>query len=676
MIDNKDAPILNNKEEKLAALKLTVVQYVIVAVLAILLYNLFRVGVVGATAFRALAEQNSIRRVSIIAARGRLFDRENRLIVSNYTSATCVLFIPRDRNIENDLPLIARGLHLDLEQLRSAVHRHNDLLSYGEVAVKQDLTQDEKAFIEARRNELPELQIIEETRRLYPRDGFAAHLIGYSGRVNGEDIKNLHHTAFLPGDYVGKTGVEQTYDEVLRGQDGFRDVIVDSLGRQLGTLRTQNAVTGRDLRLTIDNDLQRTAELALGARNGAVVAMDPRNGEVLALVSRPSYDANMFSLRVDSNDWNHLTTDVNHPLVNNAIQAQLAPASTFKILMSVAGLQEGIAQDLEINCTGGWDPYGKFHHCHDRHGAVNIHNAIPFSCDTFYYILGDKLGIDKISEYAMRFGFGQRTGIDLPDEKPGLMPSSEWSLNERHTKWLPDETLDVSIGQGPIEASPIQLARIIGGIASGGHFVRPHLVFPDQLSARFRDSLLARLTGSGNANLPISPANWTIVTDGMAEVTQAGMFHTAPRAHLEGIDFAGKTGTAQVNGHEALSHTTRTAADLTNVWFVGVTPRRNPELVVAVLWQNGASSSDAACIAAQVVSAYVQKKRRIEHNLSPGTATSQAEVGAVWLKASPMNSKQLEAAPQTQLERFFIHSGQIAAENPANGRAYATDAPN
>ena len=229
-----------------------------------------------------------------------------------------------------------------------------------------------QAFIEAHRNELPELETIDVERRLYPRDGFAAHLIGYVGEVSEEDLNNPRYAAYEPGDVVGKAGVEETYDQLLRGQDGSRDVIVDSHGREVGYLRTQHAIPGQDLKLTIDIDMQRAAELALGDANGAVVAMDPRNGEILAMVSHPSYDPNAFAVRINRNDWNELINNPNHPLMNKAIQDQLAPGSTFKIIMSAAGLQEGVAQDMHVNCVGGGDFYGRFFHCDHHHGVLNI----------------------------------------------------------------------------------------------------------------------------------------------------------------------------------------------------------------------------------------------------------------------------------------------------------------
>ena len=658
-----------NREEKLPTLKLTVVQYGILLLMLALAAGLWRLQILGASNYRVLAEQNRIRKEPILAARGKLFDRENRLIVDNYPSVSCFLVREQNLNVDADLPLIAKGLNLDLEQLRATLRRFRASPGYQPIPIKLDITADEDAFIEAHRNELPELETVHEERRLYPRDGFASHIIGYVGEVSEDDLNNPRYAYYEPGDVVGKAGVEETYDELLRGQDGSRDVIVDSHGREVGYLGIQHAIPGQDLRLTIDNDLQRAAELALGKRNGAIVAMDPRNGEILALVSRPSFDPNDFAVHINRTDWNQLINDPDRPLMNKAIQAQLAPGSTFKIMMSVAGLQEGIAQDMHINCAGGWGPYGFFHHCDEHHGAVDIHNAIPFSCDTFFYMLGDKLGIDRIAKYAAAFGYGQKTGIDLPGEQAGLMPSAQWKMKNYHNRWYPDETLDVAIGQGAVEATPIQLARIIGGIASGGHMVRPHTVFPDQLPVDFRKALAESFPGSGSTYVPIDPENWTTVTDGMYQVTQPGLYHTAAAEGLPGIDFGGKTGTAQLMSHQALDKTNKGRATDPNVWFVGITPTRNPELVVAVLYQNGNKSWFAARIGARIVSAYVEKQRRIANNLPAPKAAAPVGMTAVGtVPNQPTDSKSPNASPdRLQSGRFLIDHGQIVSQGAPKG---------
>jgi penicillin-binding protein 2 len=652
--------------EKISGGKLTAVQYGILLMMLALVAGLWRLQVLGADNFRVLAEQNRIRKVPLLAPRGKLFDRENRLIVDNYPSVSCFLVREQGHNIDADLPLIAKGLDLDLSQLQATLRRFRAAPGYQPIPIKQEVTPDEQAFIEAHRNELPELETIDVERRLYPRNGFAAHLIGYVGEVSEDMLNDARYAAYEPGDVVGKAGVEETYDQLLRGVDGSRDVIVDSHGREVGYLHTEHSTPGQDLRLTIDNDLQRAAELALGDRNGAIVAMDPRNGEILAMVSRPSFDPNAFAVKIDRTEWNKLITDPDHPLMNKVLQAQLAPGSTFKILMSVAGLQEGIAQDMHIVCNGGWGPYGFFHHCDEHHGAVDIHNAIPFSCDTYYYMLGDKLGIDRIARYATEFGYGQKTGIDIPGEQAGLMPSAQWKMKNYHARWYPDETLDVSIGQGAVEATPIQLARIIAGIASDGHMVRPHTVFPNELTPDFQKAVEDSYPGSGQVDIPIDPANWQIITDGMFEVTQPGQFHTAGGEHLDGIDFAGKTGTAQIMSHQALDKTTKGKVTYPNVWFVGVTPRRNPELVVAVLYQNGNKSWFAARIGARVVSAYVEKQRRLAHNLVPAKAPAPpVEVGAVWTEPEVAKGRGGRLTEKLHAGKFYVNPA--AGDDQAHG---------
>ncbi len=626
---------------KLSTVKLTAVQYGILLILLVLAAGLWRLQVLGAETYRQLAEQNRIRKVPVLAARGKLFDRDGRLLVDNYPSVSCFLVREQNRNVDADLPLIARGLNLDLDQLRATLKRYRATPHYQPIPIKENISADEQAFIEAHRNELPELETIDVERRLYPRDGFASHLIGYVGEVSEEDLNNPRYAADEPGDVVGKAGVEETYDDLLRGQDGSRDVIVDSHGREVGYLRTQHAIPGQDLKLTIDIDIQRAAELALGDRSGAVVAMDPRTGEILAMVSHPSYDPNEFAAGINRADWSKLVDNPDHPLMNRAIQAQLAPGSTFKILMSVAGLQQGIAQTMHVFCNGGATFYGHFYACDKHHGNVDIENAIPWSCDTFFYTLANRLGIDTIARYAKSVGLGERTGIDLPGEAAGTVPSTEWKLRNYHEKWFAGETISVGIGQGAVTATPIQLARMIAGIASDGHFVRPHVVNSDQLSPQFRQALLDSFPGSGVATIPLDPANWMIITNGMAQATSPGAFNTAFASHLDGVDFAGKTGSAQVASHEAIKRMGTGVDTRPNGWFVGVIPRRNPEFVVAVLWEHGDWGSNAARLAAQVATVYVNKQRREEHNvLNQAAETKPVEMGAVWSESGPAGRNQ------------------------------------
>jgi penicillin-binding protein 2 len=606
----------NAREEKVSAGKLHATQYVVVLVLAVLATGMWRLQILGAESYRVLADANRIRKDPVRAPRGKIFDREGRILVDNYPSVSCYLLREQVqvKDLNADVPLIARGLDLPVEQVQATLRRYAAQPKYEAIPLKQDITPDEQAFIEAHRNELPELETRDEQRRLYPRDGFAAHLIGYVGEVSEEDLNSSKFDFYEPGDVVGKSGVEQTYDSLLRGTDGSRDVIVNSHGKEVGQLGQVLAKPGQDVKLTIDLDLQRVAEQAMEGKNGALVAMDPHTGEILAMVSRPTFDPNQFAVRLTKNYWSQIINDPNHPLMNKTIQAQLAPGSTFKVIMTLAGLEENVAQDMHVNCQGGATFYGHFFGCDQHHGAVDIHNALPFSCDTFYYTLANKLGIDTIARYGTEVGIGVKTGIDLPDEAAGIMPSEAWKMKSQHEKWYAGETISVGIGQGAIEVTPVQLARAIGGIASGGVLRRPHVVFDNELSKDQLDAVESSFPGSGNKTIPLTTANWQIITDDLANVMGPG--GTGAAVRLQGIDFAGKTGTAQVVSHSAGAKSLGAGNERANAWFVGMAPRRNPDIVVAVLVEHGGWGGTASApIAAQVINAFVTKQRKREGNL-------------------------------------------------------------
>src|SRR5580698_10024406 len=511
------------KAEKLPVAKLHAVQYFVALILAVLLVGLWRLQVLNSENFRSLAEANRIRKVPILAPRAKIFDREGPLLVDNYPSSSCYLLREQVKDLDADLALISQGLHLSVEQIHSIIRHYQLAPKYQPIPLKLDITPDEQAFIAAHRDELQELETHDEQRRLYPSDGFAAHLIGYVGEVSEQMLDNDdRYSLYSPGDVVGRSGVEATYDSLLRGIDGSRDIIVNSHGKELGHLGQEVAIPGKDLKLTIDLDIQMAAEKAMEGKNGALVAMDPHTGEILAMVSRPTFDPNQFSVRLTRAYWNQIITDPNHPLLNKNIQAQLAPGSTFKIIMSFAGLEEGVAQDMHVVCNGGGTFFGHFFACDKHHGMVDIDHAIPWSCDTFYYTLAEKLGIDTNAKYATEVGLSQKTGIDLPDEAAGTMPSTQWKLKNFHDKWFAGETISVGIGQGATTVTPLQLARAIGGIASGGALKRPHLVFPDEVPRELEENVLATYPGSGDRVIPITPANWETITDAMAATTTTG----------------------------------------------------------------------------------------------------------------------------------------------------------
>ena len=603
------------REEKVPQIRLTAAQYAILGVFLVLAFGLWRLQVVGSDYYAQLAEKNRIRNVPILAPRGKILDREGRIIVDNYPSLSALLLRDQPRNLYSDVPAIAEGLHMDPDEVRDRIRKFATAPGYQPIVLKDDITPDDYAFIEAHRNELPELETILANRRLYPKYGFMAHLIGYVGEVSDEMLNTDRWQFYNVGDVVGKDGVEQTYNDLLMGKNGSRRALVNSRGKEVGRLDETPAVAGKPLKLTVDIDLQIAAEQALGDKNGAVIAMNPKNGEILALASRPAFDPNAFAVRIKRDEWNKLVTNDDHPLMDKAIQAQLAPGSTFKIIMSYAGLQEGIAQDLHVNCPGGATFYGRYFKCwvsaeHRTHGAVDISKGIYQSCDVFFYTLAERLGIARIAKYATMLGLGQRTGVDLPHEVSGVMPSEEWKIRNFKQKWYAGETISVGIGQGAIAASPIQMMRAIGAIMMGGKLVKPHVAFPEELQNYGMKQAAESLVSE--TDLPMDPQNLQTITDAMALVpTPTG---TAPSAHLDGIDFAGKTGSAQTMSNALAQKLGHSKSMHDNAWFVGVTPRRNPDLVVCVLFEGGEHGQFAARIAAQVIRSFVLKKRAREKN--------------------------------------------------------------
>ncbi len=635
------------RDEKVSQLRLTAVQYVLLGVFLILAFGLWRLQVARNDYYSSLAEQNRIKQVPILAPRGKILDREGRIIVDNYPSFSVLLLRDQNRNLQADADKIAAGLHIPPDELRARLKRMAAVPGYQPLFLKDDITPDELAFIESHKAEFPELDTITVHRRLYPKNGFMAHIIGYVGQVSEDMLTQPQWELYNPGDIVGMSGVEQYYNDILMGKNGSRQVLVNSRGKEVGTLSDVQAVPGKQLKLTIDLDMQIAAEEALEGRPGAIVAMDPRNGEILAMVSRPAFDPNEFAVRITRDEWNQLVTDPGKPLLNKAIQAQLAPGSVFKVIMATAGLQEGIAQDLIVNCGGGKTFYGRFFKCwiagHGSHGTVGISKAIYQSCDSYFYTLAEKLGISRIAKYATMLGLGQKTGIDLPQEVSGVMPSEEWKIKNFKQKWYAGETISVGIGQGAVATTPIQLARAVGAVTSDGRLVRPHVAFPDQFPPGFKQ--VANYTDQ--VQIPIDQENWMTITDALAQVVSP--VGTAPSARLPGIDFAGKTGSAQTisNQLKAKMGNGEKSKFKDNGWFVGVTPRRNPEIVVAVLLEEGEHGYFAARAASQVIKAYVEKQRNLQTQVAKANGTAagshQAEVAAVWHEGDPKTPDKMQA---------------------------------
>jgi penicillin-binding protein 2 len=596
------------REEKVPSYKLTMVQYGLLVIFIVLGYGFWRLQVGSSDKYENLAEQNRVRTVPILAPRGKILDRYGRIIVDNYPSFSVLLLRDQKRDLAADAPLISVGLGITADDIRQRVRKAvaSGAPNSQPIVLKDDITPNELAFIEAHKIELPELETIMVHRRLYPKNGFLAHLIGYVGEVSEDMLNQPQYELYEPGMIVGKSGVEKSYNDMLMGKDGQRRIEVDSKGREIRRLSDTPAIPGKPLKLSIDLDVQIAAERAIADKNGAIVAMDPHTGEILAMLSRPTFDPNAFAVRVTRTEWNRLLNDPGKPLLNKAIQAQLAPGSTFKILESVAGLQEGIAQTLVVHCAGGATFYGSYRHCHKKegHGTVELTKGIQQSCDVFFYTLGDRLGIARLAKYADEFGLGHKTNIDLGDEASGVMPSEEWKIKNYKQKWFAGETISVAIGQGAITVTPLQLTRAIAGVSTGGTMQRPHVAMIQDLPSDYKQ---IALSNQAPAHIQIDPQNWERVTDAMALVPSPG--GTAASAHIENVDFAGKTGSAQTMSNALAQKLGHSHSVNDNAWFCGFTPRRDPDIVVCVLFEGGEHGQFAARIAAQVVKAFVDKQR-------------------------------------------------------------------
>src|ERR1700751_4546038 len=615
------------RDEKVSAIRLTAAQYIILGIFLVLAYGLWRLQVMQSDFYSLAAEKNRIRNVPVLAPRGKILDREGRTIVDNYPSFSALMMRDSTRDLAADTDLIAQGLDLDPNEVGLRIRRFASMPQYQPIFLKEDITPDELQFIEAHRNELPELDTIMAHRRLYPRNGFMAHLIGYVGEVSEDMLNQPSFELYNPGDVVGISGVERQYNTLLMGKNGSRQALVDSHGREVGGLGETEAIPGKQLKLTIDIDLQIAAEEQLQGKNGAVVAMDPHTGGILAMARGPAFDPNVFAVRVSRDEWNKLVNDPDKPLLNKAIQAQLAPGSTFKIIMSVAGWQEHVAQDLHVNCTGGAEFYGRRFGCWVKggHGAVTLEKAIYQSCDVFFYTLAEKLGIDRIAKYATDLGLGQKTGIDLPNEVNGVMPSEQWKIKNFKQKWFAGETISVGIGQGAVAITPVQLLRAIGAISMGGRLVVPHVVNPDGLPGGYIETSHYTEVKS----VPFDANGWNFITDAMSRVLLPE--GTAPSAHVAGIDIAGKTGSAQIVSLAPRAKFKNSDALAQNGWFVGFTPRRNPDIVVCVLFQGGEHGKLAARLATQVIKAYVDKQHRLPNKMvEKPKSDGKVDIGALW----------------------------------------------
>ncbi len=628
-------------DNRLPQARLAVASYIIVGMIGVLLLGFWKLQVIDADKYSSMAERNRVRYIPVIAPRGRMLDRDGRVLVDNRPSFSVLLLRDDLAQVEKHLAGISDGLGIPIDDLRDQLTNTKNLPKFQPIIIKPDASQADIAFIESHRSDIPVLEMISVSRRRYLPGGFLAHAAGYVGEVSEQQIE-ASNGKLRPGDFAGKTGLERQYNDLLQGTDGMRRVVVNSIGQEKERLATQEAIPGKQIQLTIDYDLQEIAEQSLGTRPGAAVALDPRTGEVLAMVSHPALDPNDFAVRISADDWKNLNEDRQKPLLNRAIQAQLAPGSVFKIVTATAMLEDkNPPESFTTFCPGYATFYGRQFKCwvfgKSSHGVVGLHKAVLESCDIFFYNVGMRLGIDRLSYYGSKLGLGRKTGIDLPEELPGLMPSAEWVERVFHRKWYAGETISVSTGQGAVITTPLQLAHTIGGIAMGGVFKQPHL--------------LKDAPNVGEERFALSESTVEKITDAMYGVVNEG--GTGASLKLAGIEFSGKSGTAQVIGYATREKFGKQKKFEDNAWFVGYAPRRNPEIVVAVLVQeSGKHGGEAAGpVVKDVIKAYYDKKNKkaqgqvTAENKKSDSGTSSAAVAAVAPRAALKRDDSAAVAP-------------------------------
>ena len=591
--------------------RLAILQYAFIAIFSVLAVGFWVLQVVEHAKFEEMAENNHQRTLALRAPRGIVFDRDLKVLVENRRSYSISIVREHTKDLNRTVRLLAEAIGMDEAAVRQIVERHRREPSYRPIMIVQDATLAQVAAVKARRLdfELPDIVVEQIPTRQYP-EAMAAHLFGYVGEVNDAQVDDA--TGLKSGDIVGQAGIEKVYNAMLMGSDGAKRVVVNSVGREIRTLDEDPPTEGKRLQLTVDLDLQRALEdgFRISGYNGAAVMLDPRSGEVLAFTSVPAYDPNSFAVGIDRATWASLNTDQLRPLQDRTIQGRYPAGSTFKMAVAAAALEEGIiTPDFKVNCAGHGVFFGRSFACSlpngRGHGVMDLRHAIEHSCNVYFYTIGNMTGIDKIHKWATLLGLGEKTGIDLPNEIQGLVPSPEWKREKLHEKWYAGETISVSIGQGAVALTPISEAVYISALANGGTRVTPHL-------------LKATDDGSGwkpvappepKSTVTLKPETIEAIRDGLWMVVNGA--GTGSRARMVGYDVSGKTGTAQVISNEgAKAAKGKTDKDLRdNGWFVFFAPRDNPQIAGAIMVEHGGHGGvTAAPIGRHVLDTFFAKR--------------------------------------------------------------------
>lgn len=586
--------------------RLVILRVGLLLVVALLALRLWHLQIREGPYYRDLSENNRTRSVILEPARGLIYDRNGVLLANNVPSFTLYVSLEDVKDREALIEQLTDLLGFDPALIRKKLSTKGG--KQVPRKVKDRLSLREATLIESNRLDLPGVMIQVESQRNYPSGLTASHVLGYVGEVSPEQLEKPEFAELHQGSIVGQYGVEKFFDRVVRGQAGEKSIEVDALGHEKQTVVVDQPHAGNDLYLTIDARLQKLAEHLLGQESGAIVALDPTTGDVLAMASRPGFDPNILSRELTPKQWAEIVQDEGRPLNNRASQGQYPPGSTFKVMMAAAALEsKTMTPSSTVHCNGGYQFGRRLYHDWKKggHGSVDLRAALVHSCDVYFYTVGQRMGIDTIADYAHQFGLGMETGIELPSERVGIVPSTEWKQKAKREQWLPGETISASIGQGYVTVTPLQMTSLIGTVANDGVIFRPRLVqaVMDRTSGQ-----LQHIPAVPKSTLQMKPETLRLIKEALAGVVKEG---TGGRARSQIVSIAGKTGTAQTTALRTGPEKDIPKKFRDHAWFVSFAPVEAPTIAVAVLAEHmGHGGSAAAPLAKEVIETYMKLKTK------------------------------------------------------------------
>ena len=588
--------------------RLVSVLVVVLAAFAVMAVRLFYLQVFEGKELRRLSEINSIRLQDIDAPRGMIYDSNGMTIVDNRPSFDAYIILRDAKPLDETLEKVARLLNESPEELEATIRNSKKLGGYTPVLLREDIGRDTMAAIEVHKYELPGVLVHVSPRRHYIFEAHAAHLLGYMGEISQEELQGTPFEDCKGGDFIGKFGIEKAYEAYLRGKRGGRQVEVNATGQVVRVLKTVLAEPGQNIFLTIDDKLQKKTEALLQDRAGAAVAIEPDTGRILAMASSPSFDPNLFVSGMTRDQWNELVSNPFRPLENKATQAEYPPASTYKIVTAIAGLEEKVIDaNTTFYCPGFYKYGNRIYRCWKRggHGEVNVVRALAESCDVFFYQVGEAVGVDRLAQYAQAFGLGAPTGIPLDREAKGLIPTSGWKLKRFGVPWQGGETLSIAIGQGFDLVTPLQMASLAATVGNGGIRYKPYLIEKIQ-SVDGLVTLHNSPEEGGKINM--RPETLSLVREALRYVVNDPK-GTAWQAHIKGLPFSGKTGTAQVvSMPKATDPSSEDKEELPkdHAWFIAYAPSEDPKIAISVIIEHGEHGSSAAApVASEMIRTYL-----------------------------------------------------------------------